>query len=185
MASLLWRADEWAPGSAHHLQVPGRSQFSERAEAVVWSTGWRGRLYQSLGQRQEHPCLCSGPQGASDPCLHSGGWWRKRGTPSVNTVYDRVVRGTVWVRRLAGFLVILKTMNTVASDNIFLKILEAEGDDIRYQGLFLLKGSEGESPLPLCTMALVVSDCAVASVTFTLPYHTVPTLYLLTLTEQW
>lgn len=75
-------------------------------------------------------------------------------------------------------------MNTVASDNIFLKILEAEGDDIRSQGLFLLEGPEGESPLPLCTMALVVSDCAVASVAFTLPYHTVPTLYLLTLTEE-
>lgn len=59
-------------------------------------------------------------------------------------------------------------MNTVASDNIFLKILEAEGDDIRYQGLFLLEGSEGESPLPLCTMMLVVSDCAVASIAFTL-----------------
>lgn len=71
-------------------------------------------------------------------------------------------------------------MNTVASDNIFLKILETEGDDIRYQGLFLLEGFEGESPPPLCTMTLVVSDCAVASIAFTFPHHTVPALYLLT-----
>lgn len=59
-------------------------------------------------------------------------------------------------------------MNTVTSDNIFLKILEAEGGDIRYQGLFLLEGSEGESPPPLCTMTLVVSGYAIASIAFTL-----------------
>lgn len=59
-------------------------------------------------------------------------------------------------------------MNTVTSDNIFLKILEAEGYDIKYQGLFLLGDSEGESPPPLCPMTLVVSDCAVASIAFTL-----------------